>query len=65
MVIFETRRNDMTRRRDLMCEDIFECAHKPEIPISDNGEIMYWLCRCGKKIPLPEYQGTGEEGEHQ
>lgn len=39
----------MTRRSDLMCEDIFGCTHKPEIPIvdDDSNDILFWLCRCG------------------
>ena len=44
----------MTRRRDLMCEDIFGCAHEPEIAVSDDatGEIVGWRCRCGREVPL-------------
>ena len=46
----------MTRRRDLMCEDIFGCTHEPEIPISDDatGEIVSWRCRCGRDVPPVE-----------
>jgi hypothetical protein len=40
----------MTRRSDLMCEDIFGCDHKPEIPITENGNIIEWRCRCGRKV---------------
>jgi hypothetical protein len=36
-----------------MCEDIFGCAHEFEIPISQNGEIVYWRCRCGKRQERP------------
>lgn len=40
----------MTRRRDLMCEDIFGCTHEPETPVADqSGGVAYWVCRCGKK----------------
>ena len=39
----------MTRRRDLMCEDIFGCCHEPEIPISQDGEIVAWVCACGAR----------------
>jgi hypothetical protein len=38
----------MTRRRDLMCEDLFGCIHRPEVAISRDGEIVEWRCRCGK-----------------
>jgi hypothetical protein len=38
----------MTRRRDLMCEDIFGCVHYPEVAVSRDGEIVEWRCRCGK-----------------
>lgn len=31
-----------------MCEDIFGCTHEPETPISDNGHIVAWVCRCGQ-----------------
>lgn len=41
----------MTRRRDLICEDIFGCTHEPETPVSDGGEILYWMCRCGRRVP--------------
>ena len=52
----------MTRRRDLMCEDIFGCAHEPEIPISDGGDIVEWRCRCGeKRYPVPAAkEGKGD-----
>jgi hypothetical protein len=41
----------MTRRSDMMLEDLFDCKHEPEIPVTDDssGEIIYWLCRCGQK----------------
>ena len=42
----------MTRRSDLMCEDLFGCDHSPEIPISEHGEIVEWRCRCGRKVPM-------------
>ena len=43
----------MTRRRDLMCEDIFGCTHEAEIPILDDatGDIVSWRCRCGRDVP--------------
>lgn len=40
----------MTRRRDLMCEDIFGCTHEPETPVTDgHGDVSHWVCRCGAK----------------
>jgi hypothetical protein len=41
----------MTRNSDLYCRDIFECTHQPETPIIDEVtlEILYWVCRCGKR----------------
>ena len=39
----------MTRRSDLMCEDIFGCDHALETPISHDGEIVAWACRCGAR----------------
>lgn len=44
----------MTRHRDLMCEDLFECQHKAEIPISSEGMIVEWRCRCGKTVFVPD-----------
>lgn len=47
----------MTRRRDLMCEDIFECDHEPEVAISEGGEVIAWRCRCGRKtVSVEEVQ---------
>jgi len=43
----------MTRRRDLMCEDLFGCDHTPETPIVEDGAVLYWVCRCGRKHPAP------------
>ncbi len=51
----------MTRRRDLMCEDLFGCDHEPETPISEGGEIVYWVCRCGTKKTYPEKQADAQE----
>lgn len=39
----------MTRRSDLMCEDLFECDHAPETAVVDDGQIVAWICRCGSK----------------
>lgn len=39
----------MTRNRELRCEDIFGCDHTPETPIVEEGEIVYWMCRCGRR----------------
>lgn len=45
----------MTRRREMMLEDLFDCEHEPEIPIvDDGGSILYWRCRCGEKRAVPE-----------
>lgn len=45
----------MTRRSDMMLEDIYGCQHTPETPIvDDSGEILYWLCRCGRKQQVPK-----------
>jgi len=44
----------MTRRRDLMLEDLFECKHEAEIPIvSEYGEILHWRCHCGRRVADP------------
>ena len=44
----------MTRRRDLMCEDIFGCDHVGRTSISDGGEIVSWVCACGQvRTPVP------------
>lgn len=44
----------MTRNREIRLEDLTSCDHRPELPVSDNGVILYWLCRCGKEIPIPK-----------
>jgi hypothetical protein len=44
----------MTRNSELYLEDIFGCKHEPETPIIEQGEIIYWMCRCGLKIPIEE-----------
>lgn len=36
-----------------MCEDLIGCDHEPETPVSEDGEIIAWLCRCGIEWPLP------------
>lgn len=45
-----------------MCEDIFGCDHEPETPVIENGEIVHWLCRCGRKHN-PEKKADAEEGK--
>jgi hypothetical protein len=40
----------MTRRSDLMCEDLFGCSHEGETPIVQDGQIVYWRCRCGRRV---------------
>lgn len=42
----------MTRKRDLMCEDILGCDHTPTIPISDHGFVIEWRCMCGRIVPV-------------
>lgn len=44
----------MTRRRNLACADLFACKHKPSIPISQDGDILYWRCECGQKRTTSE-----------
>lgn len=54
----------MTRRRDLMCEDIFGCDHTPEVPIVEDGAVVHYVCRCGRKHPVPaEDEKRGEAGQ--
>ena len=48
----------MTRRSDLILEDLTGCTHEPETPVCDDAgtEILYWLCRCGRRrreVPAP------------
>lgn len=42
----------MTRNSELNCEDLSECDHTLEIPISENGEIYEWRCLCGFRREL-------------
>jgi hypothetical protein len=55
----------MTRRRDMMCEDIFGCTHEPETPIIDwDGSVLHWVCRCGTKTTsVEEIRKQGKERE--
>lgn len=48
----------MTRRRDLMCEDLFGCDHQPTIPVSRDGEIFEWTCGCGARSYSVPAQAT-------
>lgn len=43
----------MTRNSDLRLEDLFGCNHTRETPIVDEctGEILWWVCRCGRRHP--------------
>ena len=52
----------MTRNRELDCKDLFECDHQPETPISRKGEILYWVCRCGRRFKPPEVQALAPPG---
>lgn len=45
----------MTRRSDLMCEDLFGCTHEAEVPVSDGEEIVAWKCRCGMCSYGPDF----------
>jgi len=43
----------MTRNCDVWdLEDLMGCQHEPETPIveEDGTEILYWLCRCGRRV---------------
>lgn len=56
----------MTRRSDLMCEDLFGCDHTPETPVTQDGEIVMWLCRCGREHMVPrkaEAESSSVSGE--
>lgn len=50
----------MTRRSDLMCEDIWECDHKLETAIVENGEIIEWRCRCGRRVPVEAVEASSK-----
>lgn len=39
----------MTRNYEMDLGDIFNCDHTPEIPVVEEGEIVFWLCRCGRR----------------
>ena len=44
----------MTRNSDLYLEDLLTCDHDPELAVADEGgSILYWLCRCGRRIHPP------------
>lgn len=54
----------MTRRSDMMLEDLIGCNHEPETPITQDGEIIYWLCRCGREHwPVKESKDGTEKKE--
>ena len=45
--------------------DLFQCDHEPEIPISEDGEIVAWRCKCGERTICVEdlekfFKGEGE-----
>ena len=46
----------MTRRREMMLEDLFGCDHEPELAVSEGGQILYWRCRCGERTCKPAEQ---------
>jgi hypothetical protein len=43
-----------------MCEDIWGCDHKLETAIVENGEIIEWRCRCGRRTPVETAPKTEE-----
>jgi hypothetical protein len=45
----------------MMLEDIFGCDHTPILPVSEQGEILYWLCACGREHPIPEPKQAQEK----
>ena len=55
----------MTRNSEVRLEDITGCQHTPEIPIVDDcaGEILYWVCRCGRRCVTPVVITQSEEAE--
>lgn len=42
----------MTRNRELDLQDIVDCAHEPELPVTENGAIIGYACRCGRYTPI-------------
>jgi len=46
----------MTRRSDLMLEDLLGCRHELTLPVVDDDtwEILYWRCVCGAREHHPE-----------
>jgi hypothetical protein len=44
----------MIRNYEIDCRDLFECTHEPQTPISEDGEIVGWLCRCGRRVASKE-----------
>lgn len=51
----------MTRNREIDLLDLIECDHKPEVPVSEDGEILYWLCRCGRQVKAKIHAPRGGE----
>lgn len=53
----------MTRRSDLMLEDLFGCEHEPTIAICDDGggEILFWRCACGARRVQPKQPAQPEQ----
>jgi hypothetical protein len=44
----------VTKNYELDLRDLIDCQHRPETPITDGaGQIVYWLCRCGRQHPIP------------
>ena len=42
----------MTRNRELDLQDIVDCTHEPELPVTENGSIIGYACRCGRYTPI-------------
>lgn len=52
----------MTRNSDLDLDDLTECDHTPEIAVMDGTTILWWLCRCGRRI-RPEKEEHDDQGK--
>jgi hypothetical protein len=44
----------MTKNYELDLRDIVDCAHEPETPIVSEGEIVGYVCRCGRFQPMKD-----------
>jgi hypothetical protein len=49
----------MTKNYELDLRDLYECEHRPEIPVvDDSGNVTHWVCRCGRQHPVPQKEVT-------